>query len=56
MRAIGYETYKMFAVKYGIKLTRPNGKDKEMKQLSKEIYKYETENQDKIGEIGLYYY
>jgi len=38
--AVGYETYKMFAKKYGIRLTL-NKKRKPIDVLSKEIRQYE---------------
>ena len=54
MRPIGYLTYKHFAKKYNIKLTDKNNKPKPMKQLSAEIYSYETKN--KFVRKGLYYF
>ena len=55
-RVISYETYKQYAKKYKIRLTKNiNNKRvrKTMKQLQKEIYNYETNN-PKIKK-GLYY-
>jgi hypothetical protein len=55
-RLISYETYKYYAKKYGIKLSYlKNGKrvKKNMNELIKEIYEYETMNDI---EKGLYYY
>ena len=55
-RAIGRGTYKMFAKRYGIKLsTVKNGvrKLKTLKQLSEEIFKFETDN---YVDEGLYYF
>jgi hypothetical protein len=55
-RLISYETYKYYAKKYGIKLSYlKNGTrvKKNMNELIKEIYEYETMNDI---EKGLYYY
>lgn len=50
---VSYKTYKMFAKRYKIKLSK-NGKLKTMKQLAKEIYDYEK-NHDNIDD-GLYFH
>jgi hypothetical protein len=55
-RSIGYETYKYYAKKYGIRLSYvKNGKrvKKNYNELQMDIFKYETENDIKKG---LYYY
>ena len=51
-RPIGYNTYKTFAVKYGINISNKN-RLKTMNELSRLIYNYETRNNIKNG---LYYY
>ena len=58
-RAIAKETYKMFMKKYSLQLMIKDKdnykyKYKSMKQMSKEIYNYETNDKD-IKE-GLYYF
>ena len=56
MRAIGYETYKQFMKLYKLKLSVVvDGKrrKKTMKEMSKEIYNYENNNDDLL--IGLYF-
>lgn len=60
-RPIAYLTYKEFAKKYKIKLfnkKKVNGvykySRKSMKQLQKEIYAYEKNNDD--VKVGLYFY
>ena len=45
---ISYLTYRRFAIKYKIKLSK-NNKKKTMKQLSNEIYNYEKNNNIKNG-------
>jgi len=51
-RPISYLTYKMFAKRYKIKLSR-NGKKKTITQLAKEIYNHELTNENIIN--GLYF-
>ena len=54
-RVIAYETYKSYAKKYGIKITKKvNNKRvyKSMRQLSRDIYNYESKHPVKNG---LYY-
>ena len=50
---MSYKTYKMFAKRYKIKLSK-KGKLKTMKQLANEIYDYEK-NHDNIDD-GLFFY
>jgi hypothetical protein len=56
-RAIALKTYKSFMKKYKLKLMNKDEEDnyvyKSMKQMSSEIYNYETTNKIKVG---LYYY
>ena len=57
-RPISYLTYKQYAKIYNIKLSSiidNKRKLKNMKQLSKEIYQYETDNIDTIKHKMLYY-
>ena len=57
-RPISYETYKAFAKKYGIRLTKTikgKRKLKTIKELSKNIQHYEKNN-DCVNKKGLYYY
>jgi hypothetical protein len=54
-RLISYETYKSFAIRYKIPLTK-NGKLKTMNELSHEIYNYETKHKNNIKTKMLYYY
>ena len=57
-RLIGYSTYKYYAKKYKIKLSKmKKGKRvlKSMKQLQKEIFKYENANKNIINDEMLYF-
>ena len=56
-RVISRATYKRFMKKYNLRLSNKiHGiyKPKSMSQMSKEIYKFETENINQVGNIGLY--
>ena len=51
---VSYKTYKMFAKKYKIKLSK-NGKLKTMQQLAYEIYDYELNHTSIVTNDGLYF-
>ena len=56
-RVISRATYKKFMKQYNLRLSnKVHGiyKPKTMKQMSNEIYKYETENPQLVKDIGLY--